>query len=345
MSAPDPTPTGTGPGLTLVAGAGRSGTSTVVGLLRRLGLTVPSPEVAVDETNPKGFGEPRWVVDFHDELLKRCRVEVSDARPEAWTMAAALGRETDVADRLRTWLGDELAHGEHVVVKDPRLLWFLPLWTATSTELGVEPTFLTMLRPPAEVVGSKRTYYNRGLDDAHGVSAWLNMMLGTERATRGSRRTFVRYHDLLDDCEATLGRVVADLALPVDATLPDGLAGPGGFVDPTLRRVRLEWSDLDLPDTIAELAHETWDRLDELAGPTAPADDGADRLDQARASYAKTYRQAEAIARSSIRAARREGRREGRQGQQKQADAATPVTADTTPSLLRRAARRVRRGR
>ena len=48
-----------------VAGAGRSGTSTMAGLMRIMGLHVPQPEVVADETNPKGFGEPRWVVDHH----------------------------------------------------------------------------------------------------------------------------------------------------------------------------------------------------------------------------------------------------------------------------------------
>ncbi len=71
-----------------------------------------------------------------------------------------------------------------------------------------------MLRPPAEIVGSKRTYYNSFLQDAHGVAAWLNMLLNTERATRGSARSFVRYHDLLGDWEPTITRIGADLALP-----------------------------------------------------------------------------------------------------------------------------------
>ena len=67
-----------------VAGAGRSGTSTMAGLMRIMGLHVPQPEVTADETNPKGFGEPRWVVDQHDRLLKEALVQVSDSRPEAW---------------------------------------------------------------------------------------------------------------------------------------------------------------------------------------------------------------------------------------------------------------------
>ncbi|MEP9362469.1 sulfotransferase [Nocardioides sp. CN2-186] len=293
--------------LTLVVGAGRSGTSTVAGVLRRLGLHVPGPEVTTDPTNPKGFAEPQWVVDFHDDLLRQARVEVSDARPEAWVHAAAVGRDAEVADRLREWLAEQLTDADHLLVKDPRLLWFIPLWTTTARELGVEPSFVTMLRPPAEVVGSKRASYNRCLDDAHGVASWLNLMLGTERATRGADRAFVRYHDLLDDWVATTDHLAANLGLVLDLDRARSTREIDRFVDPGLRRVRLTWSDLDLPAAVAEQARETWTLLDRLAESGSPADPGTvERLDLVHAAHAHGYRQAEATVRSSLRAVRRE---------------------------------------
>jgi len=33
------------------------------GMLGHLGFHIPQPEVKADDTNPRGFGEPRWVVD------------------------------------------------------------------------------------------------------------------------------------------------------------------------------------------------------------------------------------------------------------------------------------------
>ena len=39
------------------------------GTLQTLGVHVPQPEVSPDDTNPKGFGEPQWAVDFHDRYL------------------------------------------------------------------------------------------------------------------------------------------------------------------------------------------------------------------------------------------------------------------------------------
>ncbi|MBU1802133.1 MAG: hypothetical protein KKA97_07855 [Actinobacteria bacterium] len=85
MSAPTPAEPSAHPRTVLfVAGAGRSGTSTMAGLMQILGLHVPRPEVPADASNPKGFSEPQWVVDHHDRLLAEANVQVSDARPEAW---------------------------------------------------------------------------------------------------------------------------------------------------------------------------------------------------------------------------------------------------------------------
>ena len=53
------------PQLLLVVGVGRSGTSLIAGMLGQIGFQLPQPEVKADDTNPRGFGEPRWVVDFH----------------------------------------------------------------------------------------------------------------------------------------------------------------------------------------------------------------------------------------------------------------------------------------
>ena len=70
--------------LVLVVGVGRSGTSLLAGVLGQLGFHIPQPEITADDTNPKGFGEPRWVVDFHTKLMRRLRVIVFDARPVAF---------------------------------------------------------------------------------------------------------------------------------------------------------------------------------------------------------------------------------------------------------------------
>ena len=292
--------------LVLVAGTGRSGTSTLVGVLRRHGIRVPEPEVAPDDTNPRGFGEPRWVVELHGRLLRQGKVQVADSRPAAWGMAADLV-DADTRVKVKRWLEEQFGVSDRLVVKDPRILWFLPLWTEVARELGAEPAFVTMLRPPPETVGSRRTYYNRGLEDPHGIASWLNLMTGTEHATRGQRRAFVRYHDLLDDWAPALDQVWRRTGLG-DAP-PAASEDPGEFIDPGLRRMRMTWQDLELPERLQALAAEAADCLDALAGGGDDEDPAVlARLDLARASYAAYYGEAESVAHSSVIAARQSSR-------------------------------------
>jgi hypothetical protein len=297
-----------------VAGAGRSGTSTMAGLMQILGLHVPQPEVVADETNPKGFGEPRWVVDHHDRLLKEALVQVSDARPDAWFETGRIA--TREPERIKTaeWLDGHFSAGAELVVKDPRLSWFLSLWRVAAIRVGATPVFATMLRPPAEVVGSKQTYYANKLGAAHLTASWLNMLLHTERATRESvadgGRAFVRYADLLDDWTKVTMSVGEQLGLQhVMHAKSEQIRDGHRFVDPSLRRMSQSLADLDLPPRLHELTAATWEELNRLAEPGGDTAAVHTALDQLREAYVDLYAESEAISRSSVVAAEQRTKR------------------------------------
>jgi hypothetical protein len=304
-----------------VVGSGRSGTSTMSGALQTLGMHVPQPEVVADETNPKGFGEPQWVVDLHTELLQRCNVAVSDARPAAWFEAGKLSNIEPLRTRLHTWLEQQfdeaasLGAGPELVIKDPRLAWFLGLWRSAALRCEAAPAYVTMLRPVTEVVGSKQRYYATRFGEVDRTAAWVNMMLHTERATRGSARAFVRYEDLLKDWTIPLFGIGQQFDLfAVKRASANDIRRVHQFIDPDLRRVQLTWDDVDVPARLRDIAEESWQALNKLA------DEGGDRpdvhasLDEMRAAYAAFYEEAEAVASSSSLAARREGYADGAAG-------------------------------
>ena len=302
-----------------VAGAGRSGTSTMAGLMRIMGMHVPQPEVVADETNPKGFGEPRWVVDHHDRLLKESLVQVSDSRPEAWFETGRVS--TREAERITTaeWLDQHFAVNPELVVKDPRLSWFIGLWRVAAIRCGGTPVFATMLRPPAEVVGSKQTYYANRLGSAHLAASWLNMLLHTERATRESvadgGRVFVRYGDLLDDWVKTTMHVAETLQLQhVLHCDSEQIRDGHRFVDPGLRRVSQTLGDLGLPPRLHELTAATWEALNKLADPGGDTPEVHQALDELREAYVDLYEEAAAISRSSVVAAEQRLKRTGKGG-------------------------------
>ncbi len=292
-----------------VVGSGRSGTSTMSGTLQTLGMHVPQPEVSADETNPKGFGEPQWVVDFHDELLKRCNVQVSDSRPQAWFEAGRLANLEPLRGRLRDWLESQFVEGgPELVVKDPRLAWFMGLWRSAALRCDATPAYVTMLRPVTEVVGSKQKYYASKFGEVNRTAAWVNMMLHTERATRGSTRAFVRYHDMLTDWTVPVFGIGQQFDLDaVKSASANDIRSVHAFIDPNLRRVQLTWDDVDVPPRLREIAEESWQGLNALAEPDGDTSDVHATLDQLRAAYADLYDEAEAIAQSTALAAHRDG--------------------------------------
>lgn len=329
--------------LVVVAGSGRSGTSSVAGVLKQLGLAVPQPEVEGNRSNPRGFFEPRWVVDFQRSLLRRAQVRLSDARPEALAATAAVGADPHAREQLRSWLADQLVHAPELVVKDPRSSWFLPMWRDVAETTGAVPGFVMMLRHPAEVVGSKAEYYkNKGA--GHGrrqvqitrLAGWLNVCLFAEELTRGSRRVFLRYTDLLDDWRPQLRVAAAALDLSLRNGWDDARsAAVDAFLDPDLHRVHTGWADIDVPTALRDLAEEAWLLLDVLVG--APDDPAARAgLDAVRARYVAMYADAEALVQSTIDAP-------APPGQPPRAPVTQPPAPAPEEASARRAASAVRR--
>jgi hypothetical protein len=320
--------------LILVAGSGRSGTSLMSGVLKTMGCHVPQPEVEADGTNPRGFGEPRWVVDFHSRLLKEAGVETSDARPGAWARTAEIGRDAALKAELEAWLRNEFRQNDHVVIKDPRLLWFIPTWNRVGETMAA-PCYVTMLRHPLEVIKSKQTYYGGVWHANARVAGWLNTMLYTERATRGNRRSLVRYEDLLTDAMVVLSRVSEELDLAlVERATPQQMRAAAKLADPSLRRATATWDSMGVDGPLVELAEAVWDRFDSAAksdeglhDPSVQSD-----LDSLRQRYVDLYSLAESTAQASVLAAAKGQSLAGRKSQ-----------ASSGATSLRKLARKARR--
>ncbi len=292
--------------LLVVTGSGRSGTSLVAGLLKRLGCRVPEPEVPADESNPRGFAESQWVVDLHTRLLRAAGVQVSDARPSAWAQTAKVGMDPRVQAEVRAFLQRQFAAADDVVIKDPRLSWFLPVWRRAAQDVGATPRVITMLRHPAAVVTSKQRYYGGRQGEACRAAGWVNQILFTERATRDAPRVFLRYERLLEDWTATLAHAgeILDLGVVRDAPAP-AIRRAHEFIDVSLDRSRPAWGDLRVPAALQAQAEQVWDQVKRLADDTgAPAPETIDQLDTLRAAYTVYYTEAESVAYSSIADAR-----------------------------------------
>jgi hypothetical protein len=303
-----PATTDGGRRLVLVAGVGRSGTSLFTSILGQAGYYVPQPEVQADSTNPKGFGEPQWVVDFHGRQLRPRRVSVWDSRPVAFDTTAQAAEDAATLAELKKWLDVQFVGRSDVVVKDPRLAWFLPLWERAADEVGADISVASLLRHPAETVSSALKWYGDWQTPASRTVSWTNIMLETEYQTRGRRRVFVRYEDLLTDWKGQIARAAEDLDQPLLKNLDAAtVAQIDAFVDPTLHRQKVTFSDLGVPTSAVEITERTWDHFVALAQPDGDDAEGEKRSDALRSEYHDYYAEIEAIAQSSLHALRPAG--------------------------------------
>jgi hypothetical protein len=290
--------------LILVVGIGRSGTSAFTWTLKEFGYAVPQPEVAPNETNPRGFAEPRWAVVFHKNLLVRRRVGNFDGRPGAWEETAKPLENPRVVERLRKWVEEQFQLHDRVVVKDPRTVWFLPLWLAVADDLGIDTSFVTMLRPPAEVISSASKWYSGGRNEIGRLAGWVNVMLRAEQITRGRDRVFVSYPSLLTDWRNELAQVdrILKLGLPLDDAA--AAARVDDWLDPTLRHQQGGLDDLALPSRLRSVADRAWTAF-QILHEDPKGKSVRNELDALWQEYLELYAEAEAIAQSSVAAARR----------------------------------------
>ena len=240
---------------------------------------------------------------FHQRVMRRLRVTVFDARPRAWEVTDAAAEDDDLRVELRAWLKGELDQADAVVVKDPRIGWFLPLWTGSARDVGAPTSFVCMMRHPAEILASARKWYGDWQTDASRAAAWLNVMLETERKTRELPRAFVRYEDLLADWERELRRAGTKLGDPLLMGMERSrFPQVDEFVDPTLHRQRRGWEGLEVPDRVRDMAERVWGELQPLADDGGTTADMRAALDSSHREYDDLYRDAEAIAQSSVTA-------------------------------------------
>lgn len=319
--------------LVLITGTGRSGTSTMSGTLHHLGLSVPGPYLGANDSNPKGFFESKWSVRFHKQITAAAQISDFDARPGALAKARAA-----VTPQLRHQLDGFLAEHateDQLVVKDPRTVWAQELWQEAAARAGRQVVFISMLRHPAEVVGSRATYYAKGSGrggrrryETFSVARWVNSSLISERGTRNAPRAFVRYTDLLDDWRPVLRRLGTDLGLSYAVDL-DGPTPVDDFIDPGLRRHQVGWDELEVPDRLQQLADRIWADLNLLADRGGVDEEASADLDELSTAYNRLFAESAAIAHDAAHAARLAGRAEGLAEATERA--ARPPAAEGTP--------------
>jgi hypothetical protein len=214
-----------------VIGMHRSGTSAFARALSLCGAALPLSLMPANHANPTGYWEPQHAVDLNDLFLRSRSSSWSDA-----SLALAPGAESrTVDDAFVSLIGNFFETGFEptgpMVLKDPRITALLPYWSSAAGRQGLRMKVVHVFRHPLDVASSLAERDGLALD--HALALWLKYNLLGELDTRGKRRIFVSYEELMEDWQAVLGRCADELAL--DITIDDeAKAAVAGFLSPQL---------------------------------------------------------------------------------------------------------------
>ena len=195
----------------VVAGMHRSGTSLLARVLTALGAHLPEDRIGPGAGNPFGHWEPRNVVALNNRILAACDRQPIDPRPmpAGWVAAA---RRDGAVRAISERVAQDYGGAAVLLLKDPRLCRLLPLYGEALARLDIEMRVILCLRHPMEVAQS--LVARDGLSPGMAALAWLRHVLEAEANSRGCRRAWVGYPDLVADCEGTMGVTGRRLGFP-----------------------------------------------------------------------------------------------------------------------------------
>ena len=217
----------------LVLGMHRSGTSALARLLNLCGAALPETLVApAADVNATGFWESQALLALHDEILEASGSSWHDLREldANWFTSPAAA---SFRPRLAALLASEYGAAPLLLVKDPRLCRLLPLWRPVLAEMGIEPLVLLPVRNPLEVAASLRA--RDGFGEGKSLLLWLRHILAAERDSRGLKRAFVTYEQILADAPGTLARLGRELGVDWPRPPAAAAADMRAFLSPSLR--------------------------------------------------------------------------------------------------------------
>jgi hypothetical protein len=160
--------------------------------------------------NVDGHWESNAIADFNDELLTSAGTRWDDWLPfnGGWYDSPV---RADYERRGAEVLRQEFGDASLFVVKDPRTCRIAPFWFNVLEAEGIEPAIVVIVRNPLEVAASLQA--RDGIEPGYGHLLWLRHILDAEAATRGRKRFFCSYDQLMMSWRIVATKIQTQLGL------------------------------------------------------------------------------------------------------------------------------------
>ena len=179
-----------------VLGMHRSGTSALTGMLVQAGFTAPSDLMPATVANPKGYWESLGILGINEGFLAEMESHWSSSLPLPAGWNESIG-----ARKWRTSLinliSEVFGGAQLATIKDPRfctLIMGLEPWFESRL---INTSFIIPIRHPLEVANS--LLQAEGTNLYKSLRLWIKSIFMTEQATRGFKRKFISFDELIQN--------------------------------------------------------------------------------------------------------------------------------------------------
>lgn len=253
----------------IVGGMHRSGTSALARAISLLGYALPADLMLPQEDNPKGFWEPQGFVRLNNRILQDLGAAWDRPGPFAMAGLSRADGQRRVMDIVRRdWLGRATAAvaasfsgADRIVIKDPRLSLFWPLWADALEQSGYQARHVLIYRNPLEVTESLRRRNDIGIPKA--LRLWALYNLATLRhAATGDLAAVVSFEGLLERPAATMAMLLGPIGYGQQPMTPDQAAAIEAYVTTEDRHHRSGDRDLATFWLVPDIVRELWQLLE-----------------------------------------------------------------------------------
>lgn len=236
----------------LVLGMHRSGTSALTRVLNLLGAALPKHVIGAALGNEAGHWEPERLVYLHEDMLAEAGSRWDDWRAfDPATLGSA--RVAYYKAEIERLITEEYGDAPLIVIKDPRICRFVPLYEEVLAELGFELLPVLCLRDPPAVADSLAA--RDGMSRNYGVLLWLRHVLDAVQATLGQKGAVLRYEDLLANPTTIMEQLSRDLAIQWPIGVGDATSDLQKSLRKDLQHHRESATPLEpLPELAADVA-------------------------------------------------------------------------------------------
>jgi hypothetical protein len=239
--------------------------------------------MGANSSNTAGHWESTPICRFNDRVLESAGTDWSDwgaVNPGWFRSPVVEGFLLEAIDVLN----EEFGSSQLFVLKDPRICRLLPFWIEVFKRASIDPKFAIPLRNPLEVAGSLQE--RNGFDVELGQLLWLRHVLDAEYFSRGQRRFFCSFEQVLSAWPQVLETASSSFDMQWPRLSTASAMEIDQFLNPSLRHHN-ERPETFIAKADASLLAKTFRVLDRWAGDGERKSDFKE-LDHVRASLAES---------------------------------------------------------